>query len=74
MRRPPVFALLLLFFAAVVTACGSDDSSEPTKVVENWSQAINASDDDTAAGLFAPAAVVLKDGRLPPVSTETQAA
>jgi hypothetical protein len=43
MRRPPVFALLLLFFAAVVTACGSDGSSEPTKVVESWSQAINAS-------------------------------
>jgi limonene-1,2-epoxide hydrolase len=32
-------------------------------VVESWSQAINASDDDTAANLFAPAAVVIQDGR-----------
>ena len=63
MRRPPVFALLLLLFAGVVASCGSDAPSDPTKVVESWSQAINASDDDTAAGLFAPAAVVIQDGR-----------
>ena len=35
----------------------------PTKVVESWSQAINASDDETAADLFAPAAVVIQDGQ-----------
>ena len=62
MRRPPVFALLLLLFAAAMAGCGSDEPSDPTQVVESWSQAINASDDDTAAGLFAPAAVVGQDG------------
>ena len=62
MRRPPVFALLLLLFAAAMAGCGSDEPSDPTKVVESWSQAINASDDDTAAGLLAPAAVVGQDG------------
>ena len=47
----------------VGSGCGSDEPSDPAAVVESWSQAINASDDDTAAGLFAPAAVVIQDGR-----------
>ena len=73
MRRPPVFALLLLLFAGVVASCGSDAPSDPTKVVESWSQAINASDDDTAAGLFAPAAVVIQDGRRTTLRGEAEA-
>ena len=63
MRRPLAFALLSILFSVAVSACGSDKPSDPTKVVESWSQAINASDDDTAAGLFAPDAVVIQDGR-----------
>jgi limonene-1,2-epoxide hydrolase len=63
MRRPPAFALLLLLFAVVAPGCGGDDSSDPTKVVDSWSQAINASDDEAAAKLFAPDAVVIQAGR-----------
>ena len=63
MLRPLAFALLLLLFAVVVSGCSGDDTNDPTQVVESWSQAINASDDDTAANLFAPAAVVIQDGR-----------
>ncbi len=73
MRRPPVFALLLILFAAAVTGCGSDGPSDPTQVVESWSQAINASDDETAAGLFAPGAVVIQDGRRTTLTGETEA-
>ena len=53
MRRPPAFVLLLLLFAVGLSGCGGDGTKDPTKVVESWSQAINASDDETAAGLFA---------------------
>ena len=63
MRRPPVFALLLLLFAVVVAGCGSDAPRDPARVVESWSQAINASDDDTAAGLFAPATATEEQAR-----------
>ena len=73
MRRLPVFALLLLLFAVVIAGCGSDEPSDPTRVVEGWSQAINASDDDTAAGLFAPAAVVIQDGRRTTLDDKTEA-
>ena len=54
MRRPPAFVLLLLLFAASCPAAAAMTPSDPTKVVESWSQAINASDDETAADLFAP--------------------
>ena len=54
MRRPPAFALLLLLFAVAVSGCGGDDSSDPTKVVESWSQAINASDDEHRRGSLRP--------------------
>ena len=73
MSRPPAFALLLLLFAVVVSGCGRDDSSDPTKVVESWSQAINASDDETAAALFAPDAVVIQDGRRTTLNGEAEA-
>jgi len=73
MRRLPVFALLLLLFAAIVSGCGSDEPTDPAKVVESWSQAINASDDETAAGLFAPDALVIQDGRRTTLEGETEA-
>ena len=54
MRLPPAFVLLLLLFAVVVSGCGGDDPKIPTEVVESWSQAINASDDETAAEPLRP--------------------
>jgi limonene-1,2-epoxide hydrolase len=68
MRRPAAFLLLMLVFAAGLAGCGDDKSADPVKLVESWSQAINASDDETAAALFGPNALVIQDGhrtRLP---------
>jgi limonene-1,2-epoxide hydrolase len=73
MRRTPAFVLLMLVFAAAGSGCGSDDSNDPTSVVESWSRAINASDDDTAAGLFAPDSVVIQDGRHTRLTGEPEA-
>src|SRR3954447_19124960 len=73
MRRPLAFALLSVAFAVAVSGCGSDGSSDPVKVVESWSQAINASDDETAAGLFAPDALVIQDGRRTTLKGEPEA-
>ena len=73
MRRLPAFTLLLSAFAAVLAGCGDDNSSDPTKVVETWSQAINASDDETAAGLFARDALVIQDGRRTTLEGEPEA-
>ena len=56
MRRLPGFLLLMLVFTLSVAACGDTKPAAPADVVASWSQAINASGDDTAAGLFAPAA------------------
>ena len=73
MRRPPAFVLLLLLFAVVLSGCGGDDTKRSHQVVESWSQAINASDDETAAGLFAPDAVVIQDGRRTTLKGEAEA-
>ena len=73
MRLPAAFVLLLLLFVVGLSGCGGDSTKDPTKVVESWSQAINASDDETAAGLFAPDAVVIQDGRRTTLSGEAEA-
>ena len=73
MRLPLAFALLSILFAAAVTGCGSDGPNNPTDVVESWSQAVNASDDETAAGLFAPGAVVIQGGRRTTLAGEPDA-
>ena len=73
MRRPSVFALLLLLFAAAVAGCGSDSSSDPTEVVDSWSQAINAGDNEAAAKLFAPDAVVIQAGTETKLAGEAEA-
>lgn len=73
MRRPPAFLLLLLIFAALIAGCGGDDSADPTKVVESWSQAINGGDDEKAAALFATDALVIQDGRHTTLADEAAA-
>src|SRR4051812_3278740 len=72
MLRPFAFALLLLLFA-VVSGCGGDDSHDPTQGVESWSQGIKPGDDDPAANLFAPAAVVIQDGRQTTLKSKPEA-
>jgi hypothetical protein len=62
-RRPPAFLLLLFVFASLLAGCGADDSADPAGVVDSWSQAVNGSDDEKAAALFAPDALVIQDGR-----------
>lgn len=59
MRRPAAFLLLTAVFALAVVACG-DDSDDPAAVVESWSRAINAGDDEKAAVLFADGALVIQ--------------
>ena len=62
MRRLLAFLLLILVFAVVVCGCGSK-AEDPTAVVESWSKALNASDDEAAAGLFADDATVIQGGQ-----------
>ena len=73
MRRLPVFLLLMLVFAVSLTACGGKKSTTPTDVVTGWSQAINGGDDEAAAKLFAPDAVVIQAGRQTRLPGEVQA-
>ena len=66
--RPSVaFFLLTVVSAALLGGCGGGggDSGAPTPddVVSSWSRALNAGDDDAAADLFAPGAVVIQAGR-----------
>ena len=63
MRRRPAFLLLLLIFASLLAGCGDNNSADPSQVVDSWSQAINGSDNEKAAALFAPDALVIQDGR-----------
>jgi hypothetical protein len=51
------FALALLLLIAAA-GCGGDES--PGKVVRAWSEALNADDNERAAALFAPDAVVVQ--------------
>jgi len=61
-RRLLAFLLLIPVFAAVVFGCGSK-ANDPTAIVETWSKAVNASDDEAAAGLFADDATVIQGGQ-----------
>jgi limonene-1,2-epoxide hydrolase len=63
MRRLPGFLLLMLVFTLSVAACGDTKPAAPADVVASWSQAINAGDDEAAAKLFAPDAVVIQGGQ-----------
>jgi limonene-1,2-epoxide hydrolase len=50
--------LAALAAAALLAGCGGHKPASPEAVVRAWSAAINAGDDEKAAGLFAPGAVV----------------
>ncbi len=66
MRLRLAFFLLAAVFALVTSACGSRGGSQLTdslSVVQRWSEAVNASEDEAAAELFAPGARVIQGGR-----------
>jgi limonene-1,2-epoxide hydrolase len=73
MRRLPAFLLLMVVFALFLTACGGKKAATPTDVVTSWSQAINGGDDEAAAKLFAPDAVVIQAGQQTRLPGEAEA-
>lgn len=74
MRRSPSFLLLILVFAVVIVAgCGGGGTPDPATIVESWSRAINASDDEAAANLFADGATVIQGAQSIRLSAHSQA-
>lgn len=63
MVRRSLFLLLIAGFAVAAAGCGGGGSKDSGAIVESWSRAINASDNEAAANLFADAAVVIQGGR-----------
>ena len=53
-------SVAVLAAAALLAGCGGHKAASPEKVVREWSAAINAGDDEKAAGLFAAGAVVIQ--------------
>ena len=62
MSRLPHVLLLAVVSAIAVAGCGNKPE-DPTAIVERWSQAINAGDDEAAADLFADGATVIQPGQ-----------
>jgi hypothetical protein len=58
MRR----AVALLALGVVLGGCGGGGTASPEEVVRNWSEALNADDNDGAADLFASGAEVVQAG------------
>jgi hypothetical protein len=58
MRR----AVALLALGVVPGGCGGGGTASPEEVVRNWSEALNADDNDGAADLFASGAEVVQAG------------
>ena len=58
MRR----AAALLTLTAALGGCGGDGAASPEEAVRNWSEALNADDNDGAAELFASGAEVVQAG------------
>jgi limonene-1,2-epoxide hydrolase len=54
----------ILAAVAVVTACGGHRAPSAESVARAWSAALNRSDDQAAAKLFAPSARVIQNGEL----------
>jgi hypothetical protein len=56
--------LALLAAAALLAGCGGHTAASPESVARAWSKAINTGDNEAAASLFAPGAVVIQDTRI----------
>jgi hypothetical protein len=72
-RPRHTIALLIALLALTVAGCGGSGTQDPEAVVDSWSQALNGGDDEAAAKLFAPGAVVIQDGRRTTLATEADA-
>ena len=57
-------ALVLLAAAALVAGCGGHTTASPESVARAWSTAINTGDNDAAARLFAPGAIVIQNEQI----------
>jgi hypothetical protein len=73
LRPRPTIALLIAFLALIASGCGGSASRDPEAVVDTWSQALDGGDDEAAAKLFAPGAVVIQDGRRTTLATQADA-
>ena len=54
------FPLAMLAAAVLLAGCGGHKAASPERVARAWSDAINAGDDEKAADLFAPGAVIVQ--------------
>ena len=66
------FVALVLVIMAVATGCGGGSAS-PESVVREWSDALNAGDNERAADLFAPNAEVVQPGQVLKLRTHAEA-
>ena len=55
-------AVALLALAVALGGCGGGGTASPEEVVRNWSEALNADDNDGAADFFAAGAEVVQAG------------
>jgi hypothetical protein len=65
------FAALALVILALAAGCGGGGGTSPETVVREWSDALNAGDNDRAADLFARGAQVVQGNSI--VSLQTHA-
>jgi hypothetical protein len=72
-RLRPAIVLLIVLLALAGAGCGGSETPSPEAVVDSWSQALNGGDDEAAAELFAPGAVVIQDGRRATLANEADA-
>jgi hypothetical protein len=61
-RASVAFFLLTAACAALLAGCGGETKT-PAEVVSSWTKALNAGDDDAAAGLFAKGAIIVQVGQ-----------
>jgi hypothetical protein len=59
-----VKALPILAVVLALAACGGSSSHSPESVARAWSAALDRSDDETAANLFANGAEIVQNGEL----------
>jgi len=54
----------ILALAVVLAGCGGDAARSPENVARAWSDALNRSDNEAAANLFAPATEIIQNGEI----------